>query len=129
MKKAFLLLTFIFALCGSTAAIADFTMAYGMPIFPDARLAVSDVFDSAGGDREESYARFGTKASRKDVINFYRKALKKAGFQASLSNGNANYEGFSAKRGRDRIKVSFKNQGDWVKADESEISIIAVYDK
>ena len=46
MKRTILLLTFISALCASTAAIAEFTMAYGLPIYPDARLAVSDAFDS-----------------------------------------------------------------------------------
>lgn len=129
MKNALLLLTFVTALYVGTTAAAEFTMPFGLAIAPDARLAISDVFDTAGGDREESIARFGTKILRQDVIAFYSKALEEAGFQIYSSSDNADFAMIAAKRDDDRITVYFKNQSDWVEADESEISIKAVYKK
>ena len=111
------------------ATAAEFSMPFGLAIMPDAKLAISDAYDSGSGDREESIARFGTKASRQDVITFYKKALEEAGFKTYSSSDKPNFAMFAAKRENDRITVYFKNKSVWVEADESEISIIAVYDK
>ena len=131
MKSTILLLTFFAALYVGTgaAAEAEFTMPFGLAVAPDAKLAISDAYDTAGGDREESIARFATKSSRKDVISFYSKALEEAGFEIYSSADNTDFAMIAGKRDDDRVTVSFKNESDWVEADESEISITAVYNK
>jgi hypothetical protein len=129
MKSTLLLLTIIAAFYVGTAAAADFTMPFGLAIAPDARLAISDAYDTAGGDREEAIARFATKTSREDVISFYSAALEAAGFEIYSSADNADFAMIAAKRDDDRITVSFKNESDWVEVDESEISIKAEYNK
>lgn len=131
MKSTLLLWTFIAVLSGGTgiASAAEFTMPFGLAIMPDSRLAISDAFDTPSGDREESIARFSTKNSRQDVIAFYRKALEEAGFKVYSASDTPDFAMIAAKRNDDRITVYFKNQSDWVEADESEIHIKAVYKK
>lgn len=129
MKSTLRLLTFIAALYMSTAATAEFSLPYGLAIIPDARLAISDAYDTPSGDRVESIARFGTKVSRQDVIAFYTKALEEAGFKIYSSSDKASYAMIAAKRGDDRITIYHRNESDWVEAGESEFSIKAVYNK
>ncbi|MDQ8186679.1 hypothetical protein [Pelagicoccus sp. SDUM812002] len=129
MKSTLLLLTFIAAFFASTAAAEEFTIPFGLAKVPDARLAFSDVYDSPSGDREESIARFTTKDSRQEVIGFYRKALEEAGFQTYSSSDKPDYAMVAAKRDDDRVTIYFRNESDWVEADESEISIKCEYNK
>ncbi|MDO6747021.1 hypothetical protein [Gilvimarinus sp. 1_MG-2023] len=126
--QIFTLVTVLFVSAGM--AVADeFTPPLGLPVVPDARLAISDAYDTAGGDREESIARFGTKASRNDVIDFYTEALENAGFVIYSSSDKADYAMIAAKRDDDRVTIYYRNQSDWVEADEGEFSIKAVYTK
>lgn len=111
------------------SAAAELTVPFGLPEPPDAKLAISDVYDSPSGDREEWIARFGTKASRPDIITFYRNALEEVGFEIYSSSDKPNYAMVAAKRDDDRITIYFRNQSDWVEADESEVSINAKYNK
>lgn len=129
MKSTLRLLTFIAALYMSTAATAEFSLPYGLATIHDARLAISDAYDTPSGDRVESIARFGTKVSRQDVIAFYTKALEEAGFKIYSSSDKAAYAMIAAKRGDDRITIYHRNESDWVEAGESEFSIKAVYNK
>lgn len=129
MKNTLLLFVCIAALYVGSAGAAELTMPFGIPKPPDSRLAINDAYDSAGGDREEWIARFGTKASRPDILAFYRNALEEAGFEIYSSADKANSAMIAAKRGSDRITISFKSESDWVEADESEVSIKAVYNK
>ena len=117
------------ALYVGSAGAAELTIPFGIPKPPEARLAIKDAYDSPGGDREEWIARFGTKASRTDIIAFYRSALEEAGFEIYSSADRADSAMIAAKRNDDRITISFKKESDWVEADESEISIKAVYKK
>ena len=131
MKHTLRLLICIAALYFYTviSSAAELTIPFGLPEPLDARLAISDVYDSPGGDREEWIARFGTKASRSDIIAFYRKALEEAGFKTYSSSDEPEFAMIAAKRDDDRITIYFKNQSDWVEADESEVSINAKYNK
>ena len=129
MKNKLLLLTFIALINSGAVAAAEFTLPFALTIMPNARLAISEVYDTPSGDREESIARYATKASREEVITFYKKALKEAGFQTYSASDKPKYYMFAAKRNNDRITVYFKNQSDWVEAGESEISIKGIYDK
>ncbi|WP_049721741.1 hypothetical protein [Gilvimarinus polysaccharolyticus] len=128
MKSTLLLL--FFSLTASMAMAAEeFTLPLEIPIVPDARLAISDAYDVPGGGREEAIARFGTKVPRQDVMAFYRAALEEAGFQIYSSSDKAKYAMIAAKRDDDRVTVYFRDQSDWVEADESEFSVKAVYNK
>lgn len=129
MKNTILLFTCIAAMYLGTAGAADLAIPFGIPQLPDARLAISDAYDSPSGDREEWIARFGTKASRQDIIAFYRNALEEAGFEIYSTADRENSAMIAGKRDDDRITVSFRTQSDWVEADESEFSIKAVYNK
>ena len=129
MKSTLLLFVYIAVLYIGTASAAEFVMPLGIPKPPDARLAISDVYDTPSGDREEWIARFGTKVSRQDMISFYRSALEEAGFRIYSSADRADYAMIAAKKGDDRVTISFKSQSDWVEAEENEISIKAVYNK
>ena len=116
-------------MCTAISSAAELTIPFGIPEPPDARLAISDVYDAPGGDREDWTARFGTKASRLDIISFYRQALGEAGFKIYSSANKSNYAMIAAKRDDDRITIYFRNQSDWVETDENEVSINAVYNK
>lgn len=131
MKSTLRLLIYIAALYFYTASsnAAELTIPFGLPEPPEARLAISDVFDSAGGDREEWVARFGTKASRSDIIAFYRQTLEEAGFEIYSSADQLDYAMIAAKRNDDRVTISFKSQSDWVETGENEVSINAKYNK
>ncbi|MBQ0753966.1 MAG: hypothetical protein KBT87_00640 [Gammaproteobacteria bacterium] len=129
MKRTLLICTYIAALYIGTAGAAEITIPFGIPQLPDARLAISDEYETPGGGRQEWMARFGTKGSRQNIIAFYRNALVEAGFEIYSSSDKADYAMIAAKRDDDRITIYFKNQSDWVEADESELSIKAVYDK
>lgn len=129
MKNTLLLFVYIAALCVGTASAAELIMPLGIPKPAGARLAISDAYEAPGGGREEWIARFGTKASRQDMLSFYRNALEKAGFQIYSSADRADYAMIAAKRNDDRVTIAFKTKSDWVEADESEISIKAVYNK
>lgn len=129
MKSILLLLTYITALYIGTAGAAELTIPFEIPKLPDARLAISNVYDAPGGGRENWTARFGTKASRQNIIAFYRKALEEAGFKIYSSADRTNNAMIAGKRGDDRVTISFKNKSGWVEADENEVSINAVYNK
>jgi len=129
MKIISMLLIFVTALFAGTAVAEEYTMPFGLATLPGARLAISDAYDTAGGDRVESVARFGTKASREDVIDFYRKAVEEAGFKTYSSSDKPEYAMFAAKRDDDRVTIYYRNSSDWVEADEGEFSIKAVYNK
>ena len=72
MKNILSILTLITALNlgKATAADSEFTLPFGLATVPNAKLVISDVFDSPAGDREESVAKFSTKQSREFVIDF-----------------------------------------------------------
>ena len=129
MKKVLMLLTLMITVFGGQAAAAEYTMPYGLANLPEARLAISDAYDTAGGDRVESIARFGTKKSREEVITFYRNALEEIGFKSYSSSDKPEYYMFAAKRDDDRVTIYYKNTSDWVEADEAEFSIKATYNK
>lgn len=129
MKSTLLMFTYIAALFIGAAGAAEITIPFGLPKLTDARLAISDEYEVPGGGRQEWIARFGTKASRQDIIAFYRNALEEAGFQIYSSADKAAYVMISAKRDDDRITIYVRNESDWVEADESELSIKAVYNK
>jgi len=129
MKSTLLLFVYIAAIYIGVASATELSMPLGIPKPPDSRLAISDIYDAPGGEREEWIARFGTKVSRQEMLSFYRTALKKAGFKTYSSADKADYAMIAAKRDDDRISITFKNQSDWVEADENEISIKAVYNK
>ncbi|WP_154222063.1 hypothetical protein [Marinicella rhabdoformis] len=129
MKRIVMLLTFVSVVCGSAALAEAYTMPFGLPSLPDARLAISDSYDTAGGDRVESIARFGTNKSREEVIALYRKATEEAGFQSYSSSDKPEYYMFAAKRGDDRLTIYYRNTSDWVEAGEAEFSIKAVFNK
>lgn len=127
MKSLLLIFTCIATLYIGIAGAAEITIPFGLPKLPDARLAISDEYDTAGGDRHEWIARFGTKLSRQHTITFYRDALEEAGFEIYSSADRDDYGMIAAKRDDDRITIYHKNESDWVEADESELSIKAVY--
>ena len=127
MKNILLLLIFI--VTAGTAVAEEYTLPFGIGIVSDAKLAISDTFDSPSGDREESIARFATKMTRQDVIDFYKNALEAAGFEIYSSSDKDNYAMIAAKRDADRVTVYYKNQSDWVEEGESEIFFKAVYNK
>ncbi|WP_299082492.1 hypothetical protein [uncultured Paraglaciecola sp.] len=131
MKNILSILTLITALNSGTATAADseFTLPFGLTTVPNAKLVISDVFDSPTGDREESVAKFSTKQSREFVIEFYRKSLAEAGFTIYSKSDTAKYYMIAAKRNDDRITVYYRNQSDWVSEDESEIALTAKYNK
>lgn len=129
MKNTLLVLAFVAALHVGTTTAAEYTVPFGLATAPGSRLVISDVFDTAAGDQEESIARFGTKASRLNVIAFYTEALEGAGFEIYSSSDNADFAMIAAKREDDRITVYYKMKSDWVEPDENEISIKAVYKK
>ncbi|WFB34545.1 hypothetical protein P3T73_10265 [Kiritimatiellota bacterium B12222] len=129
MKNTYLFLILISALLLGRLVAEEYTLPYELTLIPEARLAISDVYDSPGGDREESIARFGSKSSREEVIAFYRKALEEAGFTIYSSSDKPTYAMIAGKRNDDRITIYFKTESDWVEADESEISFKAVYNK
>jgi hypothetical protein len=129
MKSTLLLFIYIAALCIGAASAAELTMPLGIPQPPDARLAISDAYDTPSGDRKEWIARFGTKVPRQDMISFYRNALEEAGFKIYSSANRPDYAMIAAKRDDDRVTITFKAQSDWVEADENEISIKAVFNK
>lgn len=129
MKSTLLLFAYIAALYIGTAGAAELTIPFGIPKPPDSRLAISDAYDTPGGDRREWIARFATKAARQDILALYRNALAEAGFSVYSSADRADSAMIAAKRDDDRITISFRNQSDWVEADESEVSIKAEYNK
>ncbi|HAW94076.1 MULTISPECIES: hypothetical protein [unclassified Arsukibacterium] len=129
MKCILLILTCVATLTIGAVSAADVIVPFGIPKPPDARLAINDAYDSGAGDREEWIARFGTKASRQDTIAFYRNALEQAGFEIYSTADRAGSAMLAAKRDSDRITIYFKDNSDWVEANESEIFIKAVYNK
>lgn len=129
MKNIMMLLILMTTAFGSEAAAVEFTMPYGLATLPEARLAISDAYDTPGGDRVESIAKFGTKKSREEVITFYRNALEAIGFKSYSSSDKPEYYMFAAKRDDDRVTIYYKNTSDWVEADEAEFSIKATYNK
>ena len=129
MKSILLIFTFITSLYIGAAGAEEITIPLGIPKLPDARLAISNAYDTAGGDRHEWTARFGTKTSREKVIAFYRSALEEAGFKIYSSSDKDAYYMIAAKRNDDRVTIYYKNTSDWVEAGEGELSIKAVYNK
>ncbi|MGB3621283.1 MAG: hypothetical protein WBA20_08060 [Ketobacter sp.] len=129
MKIIVRLVALIAALNAGTVVADEFSMPFGLAAIPGARLAISDAYDTAGGDREESIARFGTQVAREEVISFYRNALEEAGFKIYSSSDRPDYAMIAGKRDDDRITVYYKNQSDWVEADEGELSVKAEYNK
>lgn len=130
MKKAALLLAFVVTIYGGAISAAEFVTPFGLATAPDARLVVSDVYDTySGSSREESTARLGTINTPQKTIAFYRKALEEAGFRiySSFDRGDSAY--VAGKRGNDRITVLVKKESNWVEPGENEIHIIAQYDK
>ncbi|GAA3970550.1 hypothetical protein [Allohahella marinimesophila] len=129
MKRLLKIPVLVAALCIGMMAHADFALPYGLASPPDSTLVIGDVFDSAGGDREESIARFSTSASRQDSIEFYTLALEKVGFEIYSSSDTEKRAMIAGKRADDRVTVYFKDESDWAEAGESEISVHAVYNK
>jgi len=129
MKHTFKALCFFVLIVASSAIASDLKMPFGLPQLPEARLLVSDAYESGASEREEFVARFGTKMALGDAIAFYQSALEEAGFKISLPNNTGNKISFSGKRESDRIRVSARTDGGWADAGENELTIVANYNK
>ncbi len=129
MKNGIFAVMVTIALCGTALRAADFQLPFGLPVMRDARLLITDSFDSPSGDREESITRFATNASPQDIDAFYRGALEAVGFKvySGYDKGDRTYA--AGKRDRDRITVSAKSNSAEVEPGEVEILIVAKYDK
>lgn len=108
---------------------SEFTIPFGLPTAPDARLIVSDAYDSGVDTREEFIARFGTQQPLQDIITFYQSALADAGFKTSLPSDRGDSLAITAQRDRDRIRITATSDVDWAEPGENEIVIVAIYDK
>ncbi len=129
MKNTFNALCFFVVIVASWAIASDVKMPFGLAQLPEARLLVSDAYESGAPEREEFTARFGTAMTLSDAIAFYQLALEEAGFKLSLPNESENRISFGAKRGSDRIRVSARTDGDWADTGENELTIVATYNK
>ena len=124
--SALILITAMYA--GSTNA-SETTIPFGLPTAPEARLLISDAYDSGSETREEFIARFGTNQTLQDVIIFYQSALADAGFSTSLPSDRGDSVAITAKRDNDRIRITATSDGQWADPGENEIVIVATYDK
>ena len=129
MRRTITTLLLVATLHIAPVGASEFNMPFGLAVTPDARLLISDAYDSGGDTREESVARFGTQLSLQEVIDFYQAVLAEAGFKLSVPTDRGHYMGINGKRGTDRIRVSVRNDGDWADAGENELTIVATYDK
>ena len=128
-KTVFNALCSFMLILASVAIASNVKMPFGLAQLPEARLLVSDAYESGAPEREEFVARFGTAMALSDAIAFYQSALEEAGFKLSLPNQSENKMSFNGKRGADRIRVSARTDGDWADAGENELTIVATYTK
>lgn len=129
MKYAMSIMILIATMCSGALGASEFTMPFGLPVPPEARLLISDQYDSGVNTREESIARFGTHKSLQEVIAFFQSALADAGFKVSLPSDRGESVAITARRDRDRIRITVTKAGSWADEGENELIIVAVYDK